>query len=368
MKLLVHIDQKASIAAGCDAPHSTALLEFDPALLSAEARKVVADNIDLATGRVTLHGLWGDGRSCRSCPVIPAPVSMERALAELESDVAKFLRQQAEEAKAKADQAAAAEAKTQHWLATPDAELLVYKTAADLRSTYGTSCLDADGDFCPYNSDATGIRASLQWVPDDTRIALKPDLTSDPGPRREKQLRLIDLARAHNLPIYHAAIAFHQAEQQAMSERAARTQADITTTINTLGSDAQKARLARGLMQDPLQEATTLATDDAFKIIPLDVATPPAPEDIPIPQEVDEPELYDVERDERPAKALNDEEMVAFIGAEKILQTALPTATIQPWLLGITRDHSDIPWQRKLVVRVTLPHALGQLTRDFELP
>lgn len=368
MKLLVHIDQKASIAAGCDAPHSTALLEFDPALLSAEARKVVADNIDLATGRVTLHGLWGRSRYGRSCPVIPAPVSMERALAELESDVAKFLRQHAEEAKAQADQAAAAEAETQRWLATPDAELLVYKTAADLRSTYGSSCLDADGDFCPYNSAATGLRARLQWVPDDTRIALKPDLTSDPGPRREKQLRLIDLARAHNLPIYHAAIAFHQAEQQAMSERAARTQAAITTTINTLGSDAQKARLARGLMNDPLQEAIALATHDAFKTIPLDVATPPDPDDIELPEGFEDADRFDVKRDEEPAKALNDEEMVAFIAAEKIIQTALPTAKVQPWLLQVTRDHSDIPWHSKTVVRVTLPHDLGELTRDFELP
>lgn len=345
MQLIVNIDQRAAITRGfnCD---STCKLDVDVSTLT-------------QTQRTQLGTYFNHGRLYESFGFLPEPT-----LAAL-TERLDALHAEAEAKTAEAEAKAKSEAEAmQKWLATPDAELVEYKTSCALQGYYSSVVLDANGDLCPYAVNASGKPVGLAWVPNDTRIAVKPS----PG-THEKHQRLLDLARSHNLPIYHAALADKGEHDARAAAASAKLEADIAAVIHGLGSDAQKARLARGLMADPKAEARTLAADDMFRTVPLDVATPPDDDDIDIPENFGgDLDGCDVVRDSEPAKKLTDEQMVDFIGAEAAIRGTLPAASVSPWLLQITRRHDAIPWHSKLVARATVPHCLGELVRDFDLP
>lgn len=94
MKVLVQVDQQASIIAGFDAPLSAVALELNPAHLSEPARRFIAPRWNPQTGEITVSSYdWrgsGGGEEGDRIPRLTAPVTVERALAQLEADTADY--------------------------------------------------------------------------------------------------------------------------------------------------------------------------------------------------------------------------------------------------------------------------------------
>ena len=83
MKLLVNVNQKESIRAGQDAPHSTFTYDINPSDLPEELRKWVADYWDPATGKVRAQVLRNGSRYGEE-PTIILPATKEALIAALQ--------------------------------------------------------------------------------------------------------------------------------------------------------------------------------------------------------------------------------------------------------------------------------------------
>lgn len=77
MKVLVNIDQRAAIAEGIDAPHSTQTIDVDPALIPADLRPLFAEFYDIKAGSAEVSTYVGS-ELFRVNPKIIPPVTPER--------------------------------------------------------------------------------------------------------------------------------------------------------------------------------------------------------------------------------------------------------------------------------------------------
>lgn len=113
MKLLLHIDQTASIRRGADAPHSTETFELDPNVLPQDLRDFFADHLDLKTGDI--HASIGGYikyltlvRPVTVESVIAALAAMKTARADYEANLAEEDRRRAENKRIETEAAFAA--------------------------------------------------------------------------------------------------------------------------------------------------------------------------------------------------------------------------------------------------------------------
>ena len=76
MKLLVPINQRGSIAAGTEAPHSTEVYDFPVEQIPAEIRPLIAEQYDPVTG--TLADKTPQGKHVTGVPRVIRPVTDEK--------------------------------------------------------------------------------------------------------------------------------------------------------------------------------------------------------------------------------------------------------------------------------------------------
>lgn len=84
MKLLIPIDQRASIAAGYDAPNSTELVEIPAHDIPERIRQILGAGWDPATGKITI---WRNGLG-HAFPALAAPITPERIFAAIDAVIA----------------------------------------------------------------------------------------------------------------------------------------------------------------------------------------------------------------------------------------------------------------------------------------
>ena len=259
MKLLVNIDQKASILAGINAPHSTETFDLDPARLTPELRAFVSEFIDLRTGEIcasvrtserswsTANGDW-DAKLTISKPITPETVA-----AGLESLRAAWLDAKSKAAEIQAKKQAIAKAKAEAIRGQALAALRDRKTSTCNHHVAGYGYVWYQSPDWPYDTQADVLEspAALAWISECVA---------------KKQAAIEDASQA--------------AAAKAAAAKAAidRRRTELQAAVRRLGTPTQIGRMERGLM-DIEREGKALLHSEAFEplaaagLVPYDVIT-----------------------------------------------------------------------------------------------
>ena len=361
MKLKVSIDQRATIAAGIPAPHSTELLEFEPAAIhDPDLRAFIAERLDFATGEVKVYFQWdgklpwkpNSGSHCaQTPPTILGPVTLDAALTAVRQLHQAWQQFKAHETKEQAERQAADEAQ-----------------AAQSRAQF----LAGQRLLRDETSDSFGSPNLCESVYDDCIFLDNPHERVPRTPEMEPAIQAYFARRQAATQRWQQQQAEAKARQEAEQAQREAEQRQLLATAQRLiqehGSEPQKARLARNLMADPIAEATRLLTDRVFSAVDLPVFPALTADDVDLPEDYSDHDADNLPRILRASNApdaLSDCQMAAYLTVEARIKSALPAAEVEPWLHEITRDHRDIPWTKRLCARATVQQDGFTLTRDY---
>jgi hypothetical protein len=243
MKLMLNINQRKSLALGHDAPHSTEVLEFDPAQLPEDVRVFLAAGYSPHNSQWRMQRQWTDGYCTADLPAVTVPVTVDSIIGAVR-EMQEYIRAQdaalAVQAQEKAEQQARLEA---------EQERLAAEISAQIEN--GTFAL---GELHHSTSDgvtdvfSTGVYGALEGY----YLRTHQRLTAAAWDR----IRAVYAANeADKLRV--------AAESQAAAERAAREQQEAAVAFVREHMDANaNERFAAGVL--PASELETAMADKAF--------------------------------------------------------------------------------------------------------
>lgn len=320
MKMICVVNQVRALELGVDAPHSSVSLEVTPSDLSPAVRGILAEK--LSDG----HRLDDLGPIC--------PPTIEGMIARAEE----ILRGRAEEAARIAATPAREEAEAREVLREKKTEISV------------------TSDGVEYPIAAWGYYAPAV-------VTQSPEATEWQRELDEQKNIATEKARA----VKAAAAAVRAAAEAAAIASAAERLETYRRIIREHGARAQVARLDRGLMESPREEATAILGQLAFGKISLPVAILPTEEDVEMGEYSGE-DIPEIERTDERAGSLTDDQMTRYLSVESAIRSAIPDAVVVPWAHQITRHHDNIPWSDPVVVgRATVTREGIELVRDYAI-
>lgn len=350
MKLLVNIDQRATIAAGFSAPHSTELLEFEPSnITDAALRKFVAEHLDFSTGKVgvqfrlessTVPTGTGWGSTCKhEAPAITGPATLEAALAALETLRQAWLLSQAQAAAAEAQEQAEVVEKCAAAIAAGPREVSI----AGPTPRY-TQWMELQYNFPFQRTDR--IKAACAPI-----LAQARDLTAENRVRRETAIAAVNAD-------------WDAREIQNKAAEARKTSA-LEAKLASAGTALQQERYRRGKL-DLEAEILPLLADEAF--LPLAdwpryarITDAEVRAELPADDYGSDPEVkYAVET----AETLTDATMAAVLKIEKLL----PGAEVECRQHNGYVDKGEVADIYRTSLKVTVKTALFTFSREFALP
>jgi hypothetical protein len=141
MKLMLNINQRKSLALGHDAPHSTEVVEFDPAQLPEDVRVFLAAGYSPHNSQWRMQRQWTNGFYSADLPAVTAPVTVDSIIGAVR-EMQEYIRAQdaalAVQAQEKAEQQARLEAEQERLAAEISAQIEngTFALGALLHSTY----------------------------------------------------------------------------------------------------------------------------------------------------------------------------------------------------------------------------------------
>lgn len=365
MKLTCKVDQKAALLRGINAPHSTIVLDVDPAILSDGERYQIAEWM------VDGHDLTRYGAELRD----PSLDGLRESLVPRVAQRADTLRKQAAiQTYIDSGDTGGRTEDISIGLQWSDSQELGSPVVA-IDNGYWTS--PEDGSRVHYPRKYT-IPHPEGWAPrmlDRTTSALLslPEVQVDLESARVQHRAWFAAQEAER-----AARAAKDAEAKAIADaktrEVARLDAERLDTavrvISERGTTAQQERVKRGLTSDgePEKIARTILADQVFAVVPIPAARRAQESDLEAPKDLDEAaDLPEVETRSQAADSLTDAQMEAYLPVEAAILAVIPDATVTPWVTGITRDSSEWIWVDVLCARARVVREGFTLGRLFKV-
>lgn len=375
MNITCKVDQSAALAAGINAPHSTVVLDVDPATLTESERSVLAEVLDDGHD-ATRRGLEVAPGYTPTRPLLLVRPDMDGLRAAIARMVEQrdARRREASEARERHIASAEADAIRDPYanmdrtrmcdVLISDLSAAAQAALANARATNRTGwelyCDTGEADGTTTDSVIVrpgGERQCTSRSPSDAldehgRPAGKGISVTIPYPKEiggcpgdltaRRDARMREAALAAGEPEMARRLALYQAVRSAMEQ-----------IIREHGSPAQAALLERGLLGDPEDAARELAVHDAFLGCPLAAAQYPSREDLDTScdQDLDD---YEVRQERITPSTLTEDQMTRVLDAEAAIKSWSPTAKTKPVMLRTTLDHDGVPWVSRLALEVTL--------------
>ena len=376
MKILIQIDQKSSLAAGFDAPHSTEVFNLDPGRVPEELRGWLSECYDLRTGEIyskvqsILHS-WSEDRGDWSAKLtMTLPITEPRVL-----DALVQLNQEYRAARGryrawKLESDAAARAATLAVIAAgPQRYIQHYRLVDGKLQELGWM------DTWCHPRESARARVELwrvTWPANwDESVVNSPEgqAVLAECERRNALAMARALADAQAAQTAADAKKIEQAAVAAAAAAARRTQ--LEGVLERLGTPAQQGRYAAGLL-DLEAEALPLLESEVFA--PVDALglgrhTPITEDDVRSlldTTEYPEPECMEITLTElEPAKTATDDEW-ELLGK---IRAALPGATVTLMVEnGWAKNHEDDADLYRNAIRVSITVGAITLERDYASP